>query len=187
MTIKGASSTQLLVTKLFMPPVRDSLVERPELLRQLDSTYDVRLTLVTAPAGYGKSTLVTSWLARKNRPRAWISLDEQDNIPLQFLSYLVGALERIESGVCSTARPLLSSQDPPADKFILTCLINDLAALDETFLLLLDDYHVIYNAEVHAALAFLIENAPPNLHTIILSRHAPDLPLAKIRAIDQLL
>ncbi len=187
MTIKDASSTQLLVTKLYMPPVRDSLVERPELLRQLDSAYDVRLTLVTAPAGYGKTTLVTSWLAQKNRPLAWISLDEQDNIPLQFLSYLVGALERIEPGVCCTARPLLASQNPPAGKFILTCLINDLAALDETFLLILDDYHVIYNTEVQAALAFLIENAAPNLHTIILSRRAPELPLAKIRATDQLL
>lgn len=176
----------LLATKLFIPSIRANLVDRPKLLQKLDDAAKCKLILVTAPAGYGKTTLVAAWVASKDHPAAWVSLDQSENDPLLFIAYLVGALQNIDSGMCQTADALIQSSEPPATEIIFTYLLNDLACLDTQSLLVIDDYHVIQEPEVHTAMAFLIENAPDNLQIVIASRQSPDLPLSKLRARGQL-
>lgn len=176
----------LLATKLFVPAIRPHLVERPRLLEKLDQAVNSKLILVTAPAGYGKTTMVASWLAKRNKPVAWVSLDQSENDPLMFFAYVVGALQTVEPGSCRTAAALIQSSEPPSTEVILTYLLNDLTSMDTHCLLVLDDYHVIEDEEVHAAMTFLIENSPTNLQVLIASRHQPELPLAKLQARNQL-
>ena len=172
----------LLTTKLFMPSTRDNLVTRSRLHQKLDACLNCRLMLVTAPAGSGKTTLVTSWLSKQNKSIAWVSLDKNDNDPLTFLSYAAAALHGIESGVCKTIRPLLTSADPPPISVLLTYFINDLACLTKPTILVLHDYHVIYSPDVDEVTDFLIENRPPNLQIIITSRAMPAFSVSRWRA-----
>ena len=175
----------LLATKLFVPSIRPRLVERPQLLGKLDETENSKLVLVTAPAGYGKTTMIASWLAKRNRSVAWVSLDHSENDPLMFLAYVVGALQTVDAGSCRSADALIQSPEPPSIEVILTYLLNDLSCMDHNCLLVLDDYHVIEHEEIHAAVTFLIEKAPGNLQILIASRHQPELPLAKLQARNQ--
>ena len=172
----------LLTTKLFMPSTRENLVTRSRLHQKLDDCLNCRLMLVTAPAGSGKTTLVTSWLAQQDKAVAWVSLDKNDNEPLTFLSYAAAALHSIESGVCKTIRPLLTSADPPPIPVLLTYFINDLACLTKPTILVLDDYHVIHSPGVDEVTDFLIENRPPNLQIIITSRAMPAFSISRWRA-----
>lgn len=172
----------LLTTKLFMPTTRENLVKRSRLHQKLDECLNCRLLLVTAPAGSGKTTLVTSWLAQQEKAVAWVSLDKNDNDPLTFLSYAAAALHGVESGVCKTIRPLLTSTDPPPIPILLTYFINDLACLTKPTILVLDDYHVIDNDGVDEVTDFLIENRPPNLQIIITSRTMPRFSVSRWRA-----
>ena len=176
----------LLATKLFIPSVKTQLVARPQLLQRLDEAAEQKLILVTAPAGYGKTTLLASWVAQQDRRVAWVSLDQSENDPLSFVAYIVGALQNIDESMCQTAYGLIQSSDPPAIEIIRTYLLNGLACLENRSLLVLDDYHVIQAPEIHDAMAFLIENAPDNLQIMIASRELPDLPLSKLRARGQL-
>ncbi len=176
----------LLATKLFIPPLRGNLVTRPRLLNKLDNGRAQRLILVTAPAGFGKTTLVSCWLAQRQKKTAWISLDKNDNAPLLFLSYIVEALEQIGTGMCSTVSPLLRLPDPPAISVLLSYLLNDLACLTEQCVLVFDDYHVIHSEEVHQALDFIIENAPLNLQVVITSRQTPKISISRLRARNEL-
>lgn len=176
----------LLATKLYLPPARENLVIRPRLHYKLSENPNSRLVLVTAPAGSGKTTLVTSWLAKQNRDAAWVSLDRHDNDPLIFLSYVAAALHEIEAGVCKTIRPLLASTDPPPTSILLTYLINDLTCLKEPAILVLDDYHVITSSKVIEATEFLIENKPPNLQIIITSRRMPEFSVSRWRARNEI-
>lgn len=176
----------LLTTKLFIPSVKTQLVARPKLIQKLNDAAEHRLILVTAPAGYGKTTLLAAWVAQQDHPVAWVSLDQSENDPLSFIAYVVGALQNVDAGMCQTANGLIQSSEPPAIEIILTYLLNDLACLETRSLLVLDDYHVIQTPEIHTAMAFLIENAPDNLQIMIASRHLPDLPLSKLRARGQL-
>lgn len=184
--MKNALERPLLATKLFIPPLRSNLVVRPRLLKQLDNSRNQRLILVTAPAGFGKTTLVACWLAQRRKKAAWVSLDKNDNSPLIFLSYVVEALEQIEAGLCSTVSPLLQSLDPPAVSVILSYLLNDCARLEENCVLVFDDYHVIYRDEIHQALEYIIENAPASLQVIITSRQIPNFSISKFRARNEL-
>jgi LuxR family maltose regulon positive regulatory protein len=160
------------------------------------------LTLVVAPAGFGKTTLIGDWLRREGEARpaagatrtAWLALDERDNDPVLFWSYVIAALQTIAPGVGAGALLILgrrSAPSPPLDQ-ILTLLLNDLAALLDDpaapdLALILDDYHVITAPPIHDALAFLLDRIPPRLRLVITSRHDPPLPLARLRVRGQLL
>ena len=178
----------LLTTKLYFPPPRPSLVPRPRLVARLQAGMQGPLTLVSAPAGSGKTTVLSQWRhgPGSGAPVAWLSLDHADNDPARFLQYLSAALDTLEPGLEEEARPLLQSAEPPNGEAVLTLLINRLSGLEEDAVLALDDFHLIENPVIHTALNFLLEHLPPCLHLVILSRADPPLPLARLRARGQL-
>ncbi|GIK71720.1 MAG: hypothetical protein BroJett021_07080 [Chloroflexota bacterium] len=179
-------SAALLTTKLYIPPPRPNAIDRPRLLARLHAGLHGRLTLVSAPAGFGKTTLVSAWVAQGGRPVAWLSLDVGDNDPTRFLVYLTTALQRIAPELGAGVLAALRSPQPPPLEALLTALVNELASGAPPALLVLDDYHVIESASVGEALAFLIEHLPPPLHLVIATREDPPLPLARLRARGQL-
>ncbi len=185
-------SAPILATKLFIPPPRPGAVIRRRLLERLDEGLHRKLTLVSAPAGFGKTTLVSEWLATCGQPLAWLSLDEGDNDPARFLAYLVAALQTISAGLSSAAgigEALLGAfqaAQPPPIELILTPLLNQLATMPDHFILALDDYHVIEAAPVDQALTFLLEHLPPQMHLLLSTREDPSIPLARLRATRQL-
>src|SRR5437763_15202537 len=145
-------STPILVTKLYPPPPRPAAVPRPRLLARLDAGLGRKLTIVSAPAGFGKTTLVGEWVAGCDRSTAWLSLDEGDSDPARFLAYLVAALQMIAPTIGAGLLGLLHSPQPPPIEAILTALLNDIATLPNPFVLVLDDYHVIDSRPVDQAL-----------------------------------
>jgi LuxR family maltose regulon positive regulatory protein len=184
-------STPILDTKLFAPPLRPNAVARPTLIGRLDEGLKSRLILVSAPAGFGKTTLVGEWVAGCTRrspevPVAWISLDERDSDPARFLAYLVAAVRRVVAGAGQAMLAMLQSPQPPATDTMLTALLNDVATLPHALVLVLDDYHLVDSGQVDEALAFLLEHLPPQLHLVIATREDPRLPLARLRARGQL-
>ena len=182
----------LLQTKLYIPPARPEWVARPRLIEHLNAGLLGRLTLVSAPAGFGKTTLVSSWLAQNEIPVAWVSIDEGDNDPVRFLTYVVAALQTIEAGIGQTVTAMLQSPQPPAIETILTILINELAAIPQDVVLVLDDIHMVHTPAVHQQLLFLLEHLPPaagplgGVHLVLTSRQDPPLPLARWRARGQI-
>src|SRR4030066_2100641 len=136
-------STPILATKLYIPPPRPKIVIRSRLIERLNEGMHCKLTLISAPAGFGKTTLVSEWVAVCERPVAWLSLDERDNDPARFISYLVKALQTIEAGIGEGLLAALQSPQPLQIETILTTLLNEIAAIPENFLLVLDDYHSI--------------------------------------------
>src|SRR5947209_3233731 len=136
-------STPLLATKLYLPPPRPDAVPRPRLIAQLDAGLHRSLTLIAAPAGFGKTTLVAAWVAGCGRPAAWLSLDERDNDPARFLAYLIAAVRTIAPRIGEGVLGALQSPQPPPTEAILTALLNEVAALPADVVLVLDDYHVI--------------------------------------------
>ena len=175
----------LLRSKLFIPPPRPSLVVRSRLLERLEATWGCRLTLVSAPAGFGKTSLLSAWISECGRPAAWISLDEGDNDLPRFLSYLLAALNSIRPEIGAAAQALLESPHfGPASlpvEPLLSTLVNEIAELPFEFVLVLDDYHAIRELAVHAAVRFILENPPPPLHLVISGRSDPPWPLARLR------
>ena len=145
------------------------------------------LTLISAPAGFGKTTLVSEWVSACGRPVAWLSLDEEDNDLPRFLTYLVTAVQTIAAPVGQRLLAHLQSPQPHAADSLLITLVNDLAAIPEKFVLVLDDYHRIESKPVDDALAFLVEHQPPQMHLVIVSRQDPPLPLPRLRARGQLI
>jgi LuxR family maltose regulon positive regulatory protein len=201
----------ILATKLYIPLPRPKAVSRPHLIERLNEGLHRKLTLISAPAGFGKTTLVSEWLsnltpessyARSPSPvgkrqgvrTAWLSLDEGDNDPTRFLTYLVTAFqtlalsqaEGIAKNIGAGALAALHSPQPPPTESILTSLINDITTLTDSFILVLDDYHVIDSQAVEQALTFLVEHLPPQMHLVIATREDPPLPLARLRARGQL-
>ena len=174
--------TPILATKLYIPPLRPNVVIRPRLLEQLNEGLHHKLILISAPAGFGKTTLVSEWLAGCERPAAWLSLDEGENDPARFLTYLVAALQTIAPNIGEGVLSVLQSPQPPPIETILTALLNDLTTLSDHFVLVLDDYHVIDATSIDQALTYLIEHLPPHMHLVIATREDPDLPLARLRA-----
>lgn len=191
-------STSILATKLYIPPPRANGVARPRLHARLDESLQQKLTLVAAPAGYGKTTLVSAWIVTCGRPVAWLSLDEDDNDPIRFLTYLVSALQTVAPQVGRSLLTTLQSPQPPPLAIMLTALVNEIATLPDPFILILDDYHLIDAAPngggllgtppgaVDQALTFLIDHLPPQIHLIITTREDPQLPLARLRARGEL-
>jgi len=189
----------LLTTKLFIPPMRPEIVPRPRLIERLNSGLYRKLTLISAPAGFGKTTLVTEWLEnlrvgtqseiQAEQKFAWFSLDEGDNDLVRFLTYFISALNQIKGSEVSfgkgALRMLQSPQTPPTE-VILTSLINELAEFTDKLLFVLDDYHLIEAQPIHDALLFLLEYLPPQMHLVIATREDPYLPLSRFRASGQL-
>lgn len=181
-----SSSTPLLTTKLYIPPARPTLVARPRLMTRLTEGLSRPLTLISAPAGFGKTTLVSEWVAGGAQPVAWLSLDAGDSDPARFLAYLVAALQTIIPDIGAGVLAALESPQPPAAEALLTVLLNELAAVRHDFILVLDDYHLVDARPVDQALSFLIEHQPPPMHLAIATREDPQLPLARLRARGQL-
>lgn len=160
---------------------------RPRLLAQLNANMQQsKLTLISAPAGFGKTTLVAEWIASSDNPAGWVSLDEGDSDPLRFLSYFVAALQKVAPSIGERVTAMLQSPQPPPIESILTTLLNEIATLPQRFVLVLDDYHVLDSQEIDTLLTFLIENLPPQLHLVMTTREDPRLPLARMRARGQL-
>src|SRR5918992_2657525 len=181
-------ASPLLETKLHIPRRRRGLVARPRLVERLRRASESRLTLVSAPAGFGKSTLLAEWLAAvsaEGGSTAWLSLDESDNDPALFWSYLIGALQTAAGGVGGHALSLLQSPQPPIEAALVT-LLNDLSAISDDVVLVLDDYHVIDSGDVQDGMAFLLEHLPPQLRLVIAGRADPALPLARLRGRGEL-
>jgi len=178
----------ILATKLYLPPLRLRSVPRPRLVERLNDGLAAgnRLTLVSAPAGFGKTTLVSEWVAGCGRPAAWLSLDAGDSDPGRFLTYLIAALRTAAPGIGDGVLPLLQSPQPPPLESTLTTLLNDIAGIPSDVVVVLDDYHVLDAQPVDDALAFLVEHLPPQLHLVIATREDPALPLARLRARGQL-
>ena len=179
-------STPILAIKLYVPPPRPRVVLRPRLLERLNEGLHRKLTLVSAPAGFGKTTLISEWVAGCQRPAAWLSLDEGDNDPARFLIYLVAALRTVAAGIGEGVLGALQSPQQPPIESTLTALLNETATISDDFVLVFDDYHVIDARAVDDALAFLIEHLPPRMHLIIATREDPHLPLSRLRARGQL-
>ncbi|MDA0242594.1 MAG: LuxR C-terminal-related transcriptional regulator [Chloroflexi bacterium] len=186
-------ANSILATKLYIPPPRPNTVPRPRLLHQLNQSHHHKLTLISAPAGFGKTTLLSNWIASIRNPQsaihnhiAWLSLDENDNDPARFLTYLISALQTISAEMGHTVLSLLQSPQPPAPEAVLTALLNDIATIPHDFILVLDDYHLIESPPIDQALAFLLQHLPPQMHLIIATREDPQLPLARLRGRGQL-
>ncbi|MBX3083451.1 MAG: AAA family ATPase [Anaerolineae bacterium] len=179
---------RLLVTKFYIPQSRASLVRRERLLEQLDQGLRAghHLTLIAAPAGFGKTTLVTDWLRSTERHVAWISLDEVDNDPVSFFTVLIAALQQVQSGLGEHAQQLLRLPQPPSLSALCVTLINDITAAALDLTLVLDDYHAITDPGLQQAVGFFIERLPPSLHVLITTRELPDLPLARLRVRNQI-
>ncbi len=184
-------SQSILSTKLFMPALRPNLIERARLVGRVEIGYrqGCPLTLVSAPAGFGKTTLVSEWISTLGRDHpwvAWISLDETDNVLPHFLLYLISAFHQIDAAFGPTIQAaILSSPLPPAHELV-TLLINDLVQTTRKFILVLDDYHQIISQEVHQFVQLLLERQPDNLHTVIITREDPPFPLPRMRVRGQM-
>jgi LuxR family maltose regulon positive regulatory protein len=180
---------QLLLTKLSVPSARPSLVPRLRLSERLQEGLERKLTLVSAPAGFGKSTLLSAWigeLSDDGRPFAWISMDSSDNDPARFWRYFVTAVDQLQPGSGETALALLGSPRAPSMEAALTTLLNELADLPTNAVLVFDDYHLIESQAIHEALAFLLAHLPPRLRLMIATRADPPLPLSKLRVRGEL-
>ena len=180
-----ASGPPLLATKLHPPRRRRTLVARPRLDHLAQRSRQRALTLVSAPAGFGKTTLVAEWFAGGDGT-AWLSLDQRDDDPLTFWTYVVAALDAAAPELSSNAATLLQSPGAPLDAVVAT-LINDLETAAQDLVLVLDDYHLIESTEVHESVAFLLEHLPPQIRLVIATRADPPLPLASLRAGGDLL
>lgn len=190
--------TTLLTTKLYVPPPCPTLVLRPRLTTALLNALTRRLTLVSAPAGYGKTTLVSNWLrtltsglspAEGERPEvraAWLSLDEGDNDPIRFLQYWLSALQKIVPSLRVDLVGVLQGMQPAQFDALMSLLVNEVAEGAAPFLLVLDDFHVIHAQPILEMVTFLLEHMPPQMHLVLLSRSDPPLPLARLRAHNQL-
>ncbi len=176
---------EILSTKLFIPRPRKNLISRQRLIDRLNAGQDKKLTLIAAPAGFGKTTLLSEWIPRSPHCVTWLSLDEGDNSPSRFWMYFIAALQTISPELGRGVQALLPSLQPHDIESILTVLINEINAFGDSFVHVFDDYHLIDNTEIDRGLAYLIDHQPSNLHLIIATREDPHLPLARLRARDQ--
>jgi LuxR family transcriptional regulator, maltose regulon positive regulatory protein len=177
----------LLATKLHVPRPRTHLVPRAHLTERLQQGLARPLTLVSAPAGFGKTTVLAQWCAQSGLPVAWLSLEPEDNDPTRFLSYLIAALQTLDAQIGTTALALLRTPQPPSPEAVLAVLTNDLVERGGgDFVVVLDDYHVITADPVQRGMSFLLERLPPQMHLLLATRADPLLPLARLRAQGQL-
>lgn len=178
--------TPILATKLYIPKPRPKIVLRPRLIDQLNKGLHRKLTLISAPAGFGKTTLVGEWLATCHYPTAWLSLDEGDKELQRFLVYFVAALQTLREDIGNDMLGALQSSQLPPIEPLLSILLNEIASIANDSILVLDDYHLIDSKAIDEALAFLLEHLPHQMHVVISSREDPTLPLSRWRVRSQL-
>jgi len=176
----------MLLTKLYIPAPSKSLVFRENLLNRLNQGLDRKLILISAPAGYGKTTLISEWIRQNKIPTAWFSIDKNDNDPVEFLSYSISAIQNIHKDFGQVALELLKSHRPFEAESIINLLINEIIEIEIDFLLVFDDFHLINNSEVYNLMVYLLDHAPENIHVVILTRSDPALPVARLRSQNQL-
>ncbi len=162
------------------------MVLRPRLTEQINEGLHRKLTLVSAPVGYGKTTILSEWIPQSERCVTWVSLDEGDNDPVRFWAYFIAALQKLDADIGKNTLALMRTPSLPPIESILTILLNEIAMFSDNFALVLDDYHVIEAKPIDKALTFLLEHLPPQMHVVITTREDPNLPLAQLRAQDQL-
>ncbi len=177
----------ILTTKLYIPPLRENVVFRPHLIERLNEGLRRKLTLISAPAGFGKTTLLSEWAAGRDHSTAWLSLDEGDNDPARFWAHFTAALQTLFPNIGMGTLGALQTPQPPSIELVLISLLNEIAAFPDDFILILDDYHIVESKPIGNALTFLIERLPPRMHLVIATREDPDLPLPRLRARDQLI
>ena len=175
-------SVPLIKTKLFIPPPYSQVIARARLLDQLRAGFSKKLTLISAPAGFGKTTLLSECARQCDRPTAWYSLDQGDNERIRFLSYFISAMNVVSEGFGEGVREALHTSQPPGTEVLLSGLINEISEVQKPFVIVLDDYHVITNPEIHDILTFIVENQPRAMHIVLASRADPPWPLARLRA-----
>jgi LuxR family maltose regulon positive regulatory protein len=176
----------MLLTKLHIPPVGSNIVHRSELNEKLNIGFNRKLILVSAPAGFGKTTVVSDWINQNKIPAAWFSLDTGDNDPADFLSYVISGIQSIHKEFGESALKLLSSPNKPSVESIASLLINDILSINQNFLLVLDDFHLIKSNEVLKLVTFLLDHIPGNIHIVILTRSDPALSVSRLRSQHQL-
>ncbi|MEJ2747873.1 MAG: hypothetical protein P8183_08180, partial [Anaerolineae bacterium] len=182
----------ILTTKLYIPQTHLPLVTRSHLNKQLEACLKRNLTLVSAPAGFGKTTLIANWIQKlkdddrkddaQNSSFAWISLDQNVNDSVRFMTYFMAGLQIIEASLGEAALDWLESSNELPIESVMAGLINDVSELAYDVILVFDDFHLITEPAIHEAAAFLLDNQPPNLHLIVISRADPPWPLARLRA-----
>ncbi len=178
----------ILATKIYVPPPRLRIVMRPRLIDQLNNGLSLKckLTMISAPAGFGKTTLISEWVASCERPVTWLSLDEGDNDSVRFLTYLIAALQLITPNIGNEVLSALQSLQSSPTEAILTTLLNEITTIPNNFILVLDDYHLVDAKSVNDVIIFLLEHLPPQMHLVITTREDPNLPLARLRVRNQL-
>jgi LuxR family maltose regulon positive regulatory protein len=177
-----------LSTKLYVPPFRSAWISRARLEKKMEAGLERKLTLLSAPAGFGKTTVLVDWIHKHKIPTAWFSLDKGDNDPLQFLTYVILGLQTMMEGIGKAPSTMLQSPQPPPIETILINLINDANRIQKDFVLVMDDYHLVDAQPVHDMITFLLENLPEQMHLIIATRSDPHLPLlARLRSQDQMI
>jgi LuxR family maltose regulon positive regulatory protein len=179
---------ELLNTKLIPPRLPAALVMRESLLARLNAGLDRKLTLISAPAGFGKTTLACEWIAARQNmlPIAWVSLDAGDNDPIRFWRYFMTACRAFGAALGRSARGALRISSELSIESLLTAFINEFAEIQTPCVFVLEDYHFITTSEIHQALVFLIEHLPATLHLVLITRTEPPLPLARLRARNDL-
>ena len=176
----------LLKTKLAIPPLRTDLVSRPRLLKKLNEGANKNFFLLSAPPGFGKTTLLSEWIHKKKFPAAWFSIDERDNDPISFLTYMIAALQTLEKNWGQPALELIQSPQLPSFESTIITLINSITPTPKNFALVLDDYHLIQSSSIHDMLSFFLDTLPAKMHLFLATRSDPPLPLSRIRTQNQM-
>ena len=181
------NTDSLLRIKLMSPRLHSTMIQRTNLLARLDECLTKKLVIVEAPTGFGKTTLVGQWIASREFKSAWVTLDQNDNDPARFWTYVASALRTFDSTVGKSTLSALMTPQPPSFEILLAPLINDLTRLPMNSVLVLEDYHAITSTEIKEGLSFLIQHLPEMLHVVVISRNEPDLPLGILRARDEMI
>ena len=176
----------LLETKLYVPPLQSAWISRTRLLNRLNEGFERKFTLLSAPAGYGKTTLLVEWIHQNKIPVAWFSVDQRDNDLTQFLTYVIAGLQTLDAEIGKAALKMLQSPQPPPFESILINLINSMSRMQTDAALFLDDYHAVDAKPIHDLLAFLLDHLPNNMHLVIATRSDPPFLLARLRSQNQL-
>ncbi|MGL1892005.1 MAG: LuxR C-terminal-related transcriptional regulator [Spirochaetaceae bacterium] len=177
----------ILTTKLYIPPFQSKTIPRPHLIKKLNDGQQAKFILISASAGFGKTTIVSEWVSGLNRPVMWLSLDEEHSDPLVFLTYFVCGINRVYKDIGLELLMELQSPDPPETDISLSKIINEIALITEDFIFILDDYHVVDSKEIDNIINYLLKNMPNKMHLTIVSREDPNLQLAKLRATGKMI